>query len=142
MFHRTVLSVVLLLALGACATLPTGSANIAGSWQDLGVNVSGNVSHAIDTRSISRQGDVVSFRERVSIRRMQAQSFTQTPPYQTAINQWQMNCRQKNYRLMAVQLFDASGKLLADHHYASGSTQAVRAGSASERQFERVCSQS
>lgn len=141
MFHRAVLSAVLLSVLAACATVPVGSSDMQGDWHEVGVSASGNIEHAIDARSVQIQGDNMVFRERIRVLRMEAQAFTQTPPYKTAINQWQMNCRQKNYRLMATQLYDASGNLLADHRYATGSPQAVRMGSASERQFERLCAQ-
>lgn len=141
MNFRRFAPLVLLVALSACTTLPMGApAAVQGDWRELGVSTSGNIVHAIDTRSVARQGDSVTFRERVSIRRVAAEQYTQTPPYQTAVNEWQMNCRQKTYRLRAVQLFDAAGNVLANHRYAAGRTQAVRAGSASERQFEFVCS--
>lgn len=142
MFHRAVLSAVLLWVLAACAALPVGSPALQGDWHEVGVSASGNVEHAIDARSVRLQGDDVVFRERVRVLRMEAQTFTQTPAYKVAINQWQMNCRQKNYRLMATQLFDVSGNLIADHRYATGNAQSVRIGSASERQFERMCAPS
>ena len=129
------------LLLGACATAPSNPA-LVGSWKENGVSVNGNVSHAIDTASIQPGANqTVSYRERLTVRDPEQEHYANTPHYKTALNEWQLDCRARTYRLMAVQMFDDAGKVLAAHRYQNIRPQAVVKGSASGNQFEQVCGQ-
>lgn len=137
---RVLLPAVIALVLSACASQSSLSSVRSGSWQEIGVSPNGAVRHAVDTASIRRTGDTVVFRERVSVNNPALEHFAQTPAYKTAVNEWEMNCRQKAYRLLSVEMFDGSGRIVAAHRYADVRFRPVRGGSASERQFDRVCS--
>lgn len=138
---RFLCAVLTVSVLGACTFDQPSNPLLAGSWKDNGVSANGNISHALDTASIRTQNHTATYRERVTVRDPAQEHYANTPPYKTALNEWQMDCRARTYRLTSVQLFDAAGKVLASHRYQNVRPQAVVRGSASGSQFEQVCGQ-
>ncbi len=115
----------------------------AGSWKENGVSPNGNVRHEIDTSSIRKTGNTVTFRERITVSNPKTEHYVNTPHFKTAVNQWQVDCQARTRRLMAVEMWDASGAKLASHQYAGGRQPApVVKGSAGGSQFEAACGRS
>lgn len=129
------------LLLGACTVMQPANPALSGSWQDIGTSPNGNVGHAIDTASIRSQNHTATFRERITVRDPAKEHYINTPRYKYSLNEWQMDCRARTYRLLSVQMFDAGGNLLAAHRYTNLRAQPVVKGSASGNQFEKVCRQ-
>lgn len=125
------------LMLAACATAPMSS----GNWQAMGESVNGNVAYFLDANSVRKTGQLVEYREEERIKDIHAEHFADTPPYQVAVNRWQVDCRAKTHRLLATQLYDGSRRLIASHEYGTTGvrTRAVAKGSAAEWEMQQVC---
>ncbi len=128
------------MALAACqnSSLPT-SAN--GNWINLGVSASGNVQYALDSGSIKRQNNLVTFRDRKTVIDPKQQYYNNTPSYKSAISTMQIDCGRKVFRILDVQLLDARGEVIRQDHFNDTDLRpmSVTNGSAAEQQFKQVC---
>lgn len=126
-------------ALAACVT--TEGPNVPGQWKDIGLSSSGNIRHAIDTGSIHRQGNLATFRDKKTVLDMQQEHFSNTPAYKVAVGTWEIDCARRTFRLTALQLLDAQGKMLDQAQYSPMDLRpmAVTRGSATEQQYNLVC---
>ncbi len=123
--------------LAACATGP----NVSGSWKDIGTTANGNIKAAIDTASIKRNGQLATFRDKKTVVKPSEERYVNTPAYKTAIGEWEIHCRNKTYRLTALQLLDTHGKVLMNERYTAAGLRpmSIMNGSITEKQFEAVC---
>lgn len=132
-----------LLALAAtlAACTLTGTPNVPGTWQDIGLSVSGNIRHAIDTGSIRHQGNLAIFRDMKTVLDMKQEHFSNTPAYKVAVGTWEIDCTRHTFRLTALQLLDTQGKIISDTQYSATDLRpmAVMRGSATEKQYNLVC---
>ena len=103
---------------GLCAALVLAGCSsmgsgpsLGGSWREVGLSQSGNM------------------------------RYVNTPHFKTAVNQWQFDCQARTRRLMAVEMWDASGNKLAANQYETARLPAkpVVKGSAGGKQFEIAC---
>lgn len=67
--------------------------------------------------------------------------FVNTPAYKTAVGEWEIHCRNKTYRLTALQLIDERGQVLMNERYTATNLRpmSVMSGTLTEKQFEVVC---
>ncbi|PIT16952.1 surface-adhesin E family protein [Snodgrassella alvi] len=127
--------------LAACTTTSVPK-KADGSWIELGVSASGNVQHALDSNSIRRQGNLVTFRDRKIVIDPKQQYYSNTPAYKTALSTTQIDCSRKLFRVLDVELLDAHGELIRQDHFGETDLRpmGITSGSASEQQYQRVCS--
>ncbi|UOO81846.1 hypothetical protein LVJ83_13225 [Uruburuella testudinis] len=124
--------------LAACAA--TGP-DVAGNWKEIGTINSGNIKAAIDTSSIKRNGQLATFRDKKTVLKPSEERYVNTPAYKTAVGEWEIHCRNKTYRLTALQLLDERGQVLMNQKYTAAGLRpmSVMGGSITEKQFETVC---
>ena len=122
------------LVLAGCSSMGSGP-SLGGSWREVGVSQNGN------TSSIRKEDSRVSFRERMTVSDVGREHYVNTPHFKTAVNQWQFDCQARTRRLMAVEMWDASGNKLAANQYETARLPAkpVVKGSAGGKQFEIAC---
>lgn len=126
------------MALAACQN-PSLPAN--GHWINLGVSASGNVQYALDSGSIKRQNNMVTFRDRKTVLDPKQQYYNNTPAYKTAISTTQIDCGRRVFRILDVQLLDVRGEVIREDHFSDTDLRPmnVTKGSAAEQQFKHVC---
>lgn len=96
------LAAVTVLGLSACQT----TSNVgSGSWKALGDSANKNVKHEIDTQSIKKEGNVVTYRTRTIINDIRLESLPNVPVFKTAISTYQMQCRERSYRIVDTELY-------------------------------------
>ena len=129
-----------LLVLAGCPSMG-GGPGFGGSWKEVGVSQNGNIRYEMDTSGIQREGQKVRFRERITVSDVKREHYVNTPHFKTAVNQWLFDCQARTRRLMAVDMWDASGTKLAAHQYTAPQrpAQPVVKGSAGGKQFEAAC---
>ena len=111
-----------LLVLAACQTT-TGGSSDGGKWKNIGASANQNVTHEIDTASIKR-----------------LESTPNLPAFKTGINQYQMSCRNKTYRITDTELRNAAGAVVYQQAFgAQVPLQRITAGSPAQKQFDSVC---
>ena len=132
-------SITTLLVLAACQTPNTGS-NDGGKWKNIGASANQNVTHEIDTASIKRNGDVVGYRTRMVLKSAGLESTPNLPAFKTGINQYQMYCKNKTYRITDTELRNASGAVVYQQTFGNQvPLQRVTAGSPAQKQYDSVC---
>ncbi|MCS4534293.1 surface-adhesin E family protein [Neisseria montereyensis] len=142
-FCQRTAAVSLALWVAACST--TGMENVVGSsWSSIGTTSDGNIKAYIDKNSISKNGNLVTFRDRKVVVDQDKERYVNTPRYKTAIGTWEMHCANKTYRLTALQLLDERGTVVVNENYTAVDLRpmSVMNGSVTEKQFEQVCGQS
>ncbi len=124
--------------LAACAS--TGP-SVTGSWKEIGTTNNGNIKASIDTASIKRNGQLATFRDKKTVLKPSEERYVNTPAYKTAVGEWEIHCRNKTYRLTALQLLDAQGKVLMNERYTAAGLRpmSIMNGSITEKQFDAVC---
>ena len=128
-----------LLVLAACQTPNTGS-NDGGKWKNIGASANQNVTHEIDTASIKRNGDVVGYRTRMVLKNAGLESTPNLPAFKTGINQYQMYCKNKTYRITDTELRNATGAVVYQQTFGSQvPLQRITAGSPAQKQYDSVC---
>ena len=128
-----------LLVLAACQTT-TGGSSDGGKWKNIGASANQNVTHEIDTASIKRNGDMVSYRTRMVLKNAGLESTPNLPAFKTGINQYQMSCRNKTYRITDTELRNAAGAVVYQQAFgAQVPLQRITAGSPAQKQFDSVC---
>ena len=129
-----VVSVSLILA--ACASTGSG-----GSWVVIGESPDDNILHELDRDSIQRQGTVVTFRDKKTIRNPSKENFAKLPPHKVSLNTWEINCSSRQYRILATELQDKSGKAVYQQNFTGVESQkmAISKGSPAEQQAKMVC---
>ena len=112
-----------------------------GDWHNMGEANNGNFMLAVDKNSIKRNGQLVSFRDRKIVVDMQEERFINVPPYKTAINNWEIHCGNKTFRLTASTLYDDTGKIISDEKYTAVDIRpmAIPPNSLTEEQRKIVC---
>ena len=129
-------AVCAMLALSACQTTQVGS----GSWKSLGETANKNVTHEIDTQSIQKNGNVVTYRTRMVISDMRLESLPNVPPFKTAISSYQMQCKERSYRILDTELYNAQGTLVNKQTFSHQvGYNLVTEGSAAKKQHELLC---
>lgn len=125
--------------LAACTT--TNVPKASGSWIELGVSASGNIQYALDSGSIKRQGNMVTFRDRKTVIDPKQQYYSNTPAYKTALSTTQIDCSRKLFRVLDVELLDAHGELIRQDHFGETDLRpmGITSGSAAEQQYQHVC---
>ena len=132
-------TITTLLVLAACQTPNTGS-NDGGKWKNIGASANQNVTHEIDTASIKRNGDVVGYRTRMVLKNAGLESTPNLPAFKTGINQYQMQCKNKTYRITDTELRNASGAVVYQQTFGNQvPLQRITAGSPAQKQFDSVC---
>ena len=132
-------TITTLLVLAACQTPNTGS-NDGGKWKNIGASANQNVTHEIDTASIKRNGDVVGYRARMVLKNAGLESTPNLPAFKTGINQYQMYCKNKTYRITDTELRNASGAVVYQQTFGNQvPLQRVTAGSPAQKQYDSVC---
>ena len=132
-------TITTLLVLAACQTPNTGS-NDGGKWKNIGASANQNVTHEIDTASIKRNGDVVGYRTRMVLKNAGLESTPNLPAFKTGINQYQMYCKNKTYRITDTELRNASGAVVYQQTFGNQvPLQRVTAGSPAQKQYDSVC---
>ena len=128
----------LALLLASCASGP----KVEGNWKELGATGNGNISAAIDQNSIKRNGNLATFRDKKTVLKPGEERYVNTPKYKTAVGEWEINCRNKTYRLTGLQLLDESGQILMNEKYTATHLRPMQImeGSLTEKQFQAVCS--
>ena len=124
--------------LAACAGTGT---QVAGNWQEIGTTGNGNIKAAIDKSSIKRNGELATFRDKKTVVKLGEERFVNTHAYKTAVGEWEIHCRNKTYRLTALQLIDERGQVLMNERYTATNLRpmSVMSGTLTEKQFEVVC---
>ena len=132
-------TITTLLILAACQTPNTGS-NDGGKWKNIGASANQNVTHEIDTASIKRNGDVVGYRTRMVLKNAGLESTPNLPAFKTGINQYQMYCKNKTYRITDTELRNATGAVVYQQTFGSQvPLQRITAGSPAQKQYDSVC---
>ena len=132
-------AITTLLGLAACQT-PTAGSNDGGKWKNIGTSANQNVTHEIDTASIKRNGDVVAYRTRMVLKNASLESTPNIPAFKTGINQYQMYCKNKTYRITDTELRNAQGTVVYQQTFGSQvPLQRITAGSPAQKQFDSVC---
>lgn len=132
-------TITTLLVLAACQTSNTGS-NDGGKWKNIGASANQNVTHEIDTASIKRNGDVVGYRTRMVLKNAGLESTPNLPAFKTGINQYQMYCKNKTYRITDTELRNATGAVVYQQTFGSQvPLQRITAGSPAQKQYDSVC---
>lgn len=133
--HAACLLALSLLA--ACASNDGG-----GNWSSLGEANNGNIRTYIDKSSIQRNGNLVTFRDKKTVVNPREERFTNTPPYKTALGNWEFDCRNRTYRLTELTLLDNNGQQVSQQRYSAADLRPMQimGGSLTEKQFEAVCS--
>ena len=128
-----------LLVLVACQTT-TGGSSDGGKWKNIGASANQNVTHEIDTASIKRNGDVVGYRTRMVLKNAGLESTPNLPAFKTGINQYQMYCKNKTYRITDTELRNATGAVVYQQTFGSQvPLQRITAGSPAHKQYDSVC---
>ena len=128
-----------LVVLVACQTT-TGGSNDGGKWKNLGASANQNVTHEIDTASIKRNGDMVAYRTRMVLKNAGMESTPNLPAFKTGINQYQMYCKNKTYRITDTELRNATGAVVYQQTFGSQvPLQRITAGSPAQKQYDSVC---
>ena len=132
-------TITTLLVLAACQTPNTGS-NDGGKWKNIGASANQNVTHEIDIASIKRNGDVVGYRTRMVLKNAGLESTPNLPAFKTGINQYQMYCKNKTYRITDTELRNATGAVVYQQTFGSQvPLQRITAGSPAQKQYDSVC---
>ena len=136
---RLLAAAALVSLLAACTT--TGGPGTGGNWSSIGETSNGNVRAYIDKSSIVRSGNLVTFRDRKTVVKPDEERYVNTPVYKTAIGTWEMDCRNKTYRLNQLLLVDKSGKELVNQKYSAAELRPMQVmnGSITEKQYQAVC---
>lgn len=152
-FRLTGLALII-LTLAGCATPPVAPSPAAkpaspkpadtqasANWVNLGVTQNGNVLNEIDRLSISRQGNLVNFRDRKTIFDLNKENFLNTPRHKISLNNWQIDCSTKTFRLLSMTLLDENGREIARISYNDKQIKpmAIPQNSASYQQMLFVC---
>lgn len=151
MSPRAPVAALLAIGLAACATtqpLPEAPGRAAPRdpgnatlWQNLGVSPNGNIMHELDTQSVVRHGEGVTFRDRKTIFNLKRETFSTLPRHKVSVNSWRIDCQAQTYQLLASSLFDENGKPVASYTYNDGEIRpaAITPNSASYQQMQSVC---
>lgn len=131
------------LVLSACVTTdtPGSKASGGGKWVNVGVSIDENVLHELDKSSIKRTGNIVTFRDRKTIDNIDKEHFLNVPVHKVSINNWEINCQAKTYRLINMDFFDEKGQSLGGVIYPEKDVAPMRIvrGSTTEKQQQIVC---
>lgn len=133
-------AVVAVLVLAACQTTTIGG-DAGGKWKNIGQSANQNVRHELDTASVKRVGDVVTYRDRKVLKDPMAEATPNLPVFTTATNTYQMQCKDKTYRITATELRNAKGEVVYQQNFGTQvPVQRVTTGSPAQKQFDTVCS--
>lgn len=140
-------SAMVLLAMGLTACPSTNTPNlknvphISGSWKNLGSLSQGNLVASYDTNSLRRNGDLAYLRDRKIVVNPEQERYVGTPRYKVAVSDWEFHCRNKNFRLTAVQFLDEKGNVLSQERYISQPIppMPISGGTIAEKQFGIAC---
>lgn len=127
------------LMLAACVST---SPNVAGNWQSIGETHNGNIRVYIDSNSIRRNGNTVTFREHKVINKPALEQFTNLPAYKSSVSEWEIQCAAKRYRLLSMQLFNERQQPVLQHQYSGASSLKavdIPANSLIAQQAQAVC---
>ncbi len=122
----------------AMSQLPSAA---SADWVNLGVSPNGNILNEIDKLSIRREGSHVVFRDRKTIFNLRKENFLATPRHKISLNQWEIDCSNRTFRLRMMELFDENGRQIASFSYndAQIKPMPVVQNSASYQQMLFVC---
>ena len=135
-FRITAMSALVLLA--ACQSTSSSS---GGKWKNIGQSVNQNIKHELDTTSVQKNGNTVTFRDRKTVKNPQLETTPNLPVFKTAIKTYQMQCREKTYRIIATELRNAQDVVVYQQSFGSQvPMQRITQGSPAQKQFESVCS--
>lgn len=115
--------------------------HIAGSWKNLGSLNQGNLVASYDANSLRRNGDLAYLRDRKIVVNPEVERYAGTLRYKVAVSDWEFHCKNKNFRLTAVQFLDEKGKLLLQERYINQPIppMPIASGTIAEKQFAVVC---
>ncbi|SSY70352.1 surface-adhesin E family protein [Alysiella crassa] len=134
---------VLLAACGGGGGAPNmkNVPSIAGSWKNLGSTSNGNLVASYDSGSIRRNGDLAYLRDRKIVVNPDQERYSGTPRYKVAVSDWEFHCRNRSFRLTAVQFFDEKGKILSQERYTTNPIppMPIARGTIAEKQLGIAC---
>lgn len=133
-------SLAICVVLAACQNT-NAPLSAGGRWINLGLSASSNIQYAMDSGSIKRQNNLVTFRDRKTIVDPKQQYYSNTPIYKTAISTIQIDCSRKIFRIMDVELRDVHGDIIRQDHFSDTDLRpmSITHGSAAEQQYKQVC---
>lgn len=125
------------LFIGACSSISGDHAR----WENIGTISNGNIKVFINKNSIKRNGNIVSFQDKKVVSNLRAERFVNTPTYKTAIADWEIHCKNKTYRLAAIQLFDERNTSVTHQSYTATDIRpmGIMTGTMTEKQYEIAC---
>ena len=93
------------------------------------------------SKTVQKNGNTVTFRDRKTVKNPQLETTPNLPVFKTAINTYQMQCREKTYRIIATELRNAQDVVVYQQSFGSQvPMQRITQGSPAQKQFESVCS--
>ena len=132
-------AVATVLVLAACQTTPTSS-NDGGKWKNIGQSSNQNVRSEVDIASIQRVGDVVVFRDRKVLKDPSLEATPNSPLFKTAVSTYQMQCKDKTYRITATELRNEQGTVVYQQSFGTQvPLQRITNGSPAQKQYELAC---
>ena len=113
-------------------------------WHIIGVSPNGNILHEVDVLSIRREGGLTVFRDRKTIFNPRKENFLNTPQHKYSVNQWEVNCSARTFRLRTMALLDDGGRQLLARSFGESEIKPmpVVKQSAAFAQVEFVCQRS
>lgn len=129
----------LVILVTACQTVPTDSTHQ--TWQELSKIHQNNINIAYDPHSIKVQGDTVSISDRKIVVDTKKENYLNTPPFKTAIGEWEFHCRNRTYRLTQIAFWDTKGQSQGKYTFTPSQTQPTHIipNSPSEQLFNLAC---
>ena len=80
-------------------------------------------------------------RDRKIVLKPEKESYHNTPRFQTAIGEWELDCKKRTFRLLEIHLWDENKKLVSHRKYTAAQAPArpVVPNSPALKQLELAC---
>lgn len=132
------------LLLAACAGTGTPSYTappMSGTWKDIGFTKGNNIVVGYETGSIRKNGDIARLRDRKIVINPALEQYQDTPRYKIAVSDWEFHCRNRSYRLAAVQFLDERGGLISQEQFSQTQIRhmPLSRNTIAEKQFNVAC---
>lgn len=115
--------------------------SISVTWKNLGNLNQGNLIASYDAGSLRRKGDLAYLRDRKIVINPSLERFSGTPRYKVAVSDWEFHCRNRSFRLTAVQFLDEKGNIVSQERYTTNPIppMPISSGTIAEKQFAVAC---
>lgn len=134
------------LVLSACSglSLPSWVSKKAEKqpfWRQLGTDGVTKAKYAVDLNSKQRKGNMVQFNSKIAYpQAVQAPAKLALPNFNSMVNQWEIDCINKTYRLMKTDFVGSNGEVV--HQQTFPNTEAKYIGApetAAAMQYKLMC---